>query len=157
MKFLISKDTQPSPLLKYLMASVTLALSIYLLLDIVLHSYLLGFDIQTIKATIFGDEENFIEPILLESLLLQVHIDLFMTLLAVLILSSIYIRYYGFAKYTKYFLHLLLLSALLSPILLLLSFFSSFYVLYLWIFSFILWHLLAFLMAFFNIKKLWFK
>lgn len=156
MKFLVSKDIKPSPLLKSLMANIMVIIIFYMFLDILLHSYLFGFDISSIKATIFGDKENFIEPILLETLLIQVHIDLFMTLFGVMILSSIYIRYYSLQKYTKKFLHLLFLSSLLSPILLIVSFFSYSFVLYLWIFVFILWHLLALIMAFLNLKKIWF-
>lgn len=157
MKFLVSKDINPSPLLQSLMASVSVALMLYLLLDIFLHAYLFGFDIASVNATIFGDEENFIEPILLETLLLQVHIDLFMSLIAVMVISSIYIRYHNLKKHTKLLLHLLLFSSLLTPILLLISFFTCSSVLYIWIFSFALWHVLAFIMALLNLKKLWLK
>ncbi|MDQ7084037.1 MAG: hypothetical protein Q9M36_03505 [Sulfurovum sp.] len=147
MKFLVSKDTKPSPLLKMLMAGVTLAILFYLLLDILLHGYLLGDTISNIQATLFGDESQFIEPILLETLLLQVHIDWFMTLFTVMILSSIYIRFYAMHKSTPYFVHLLLLTSLLSPLLLLLAFFTVEWLVLLWISCFFLWHGLALLMA----------
>jgi hypothetical protein len=136
------------------MVSVTVAIIFYILLDILLHLYLFGFNISMIKATIFGDEKNFIEPILFESLLLQVHIDFFMTFFAVMILSSIYIRYYRFKKYSRFLLHLLLFFSLLSPILLVVSFFSSSsFILYFWIIIFILWHIVALIISFFNLKS----
>jgi len=157
MKFLISKDRKPSVLLKLLMANVMVAILFYILLDIFLHAYILGFDIATVKANIFGDEENFIEPILLETLLLQVHIDIFMSLIAVMILSSVYIRYHSEQKQSKIFVHLFLFSALVSPIILLLSFFTNMMLVYLYIFMYALWHILAFIMASLNLKRLWFS
>ncbi|MBT8348128.1 MAG: hypothetical protein HKP62_01610, partial [Sulfurovum sp.] len=94
MKFLVTKDLAHSTLLRYLMGSVVFATLLYLGIDTILHAYVIGLDMNSISVTLLGDAENFVEPILIDSLLLQVHIDLFMTLFALLILSSIYIRLY---------------------------------------------------------------
>ncbi len=157
MKFLVTKESAPSALLRSLMISVVFAIILYIFLDIVLHSYLLGSDIQTIQANIFGDEENFIEPLLIETLLLQIHIDLFMTLFGLMILTSIYIRFHNKQNFTKWFVHIVLFLGLISPIILLLAFFTIEIFIYIWLISFILWHILALIMGIITLKKLFEK
>ncbi len=94
MKFLLSKDLEYSRLLTNLMVGVSAALFFYLGLDILLHAYILGADINAILNTLYGNIEEFIEPVLFDTLLLQVHIDLFMSLFTIMIIASIYIRLY---------------------------------------------------------------
>ncbi|MFK5976393.1 MAG: hypothetical protein QM493_07790 [Sulfurovum sp.] len=142
MKFLVTKDSKLSPLLRYLIVGVLFAMILYLLLDILLHGYLLGFDINSIKATLFGDEENFIEPILFDTLLMQIHINLFFSLIAIMIISSLYIRFYNSYKRTKIFVHLMLFLGFLSPLLLLITF------------LYLPWLLLGFLSIFFTLHIL---
>ena len=89
------------------MGAVVMALLLYLAMDVALHAYVIGSDISGIRSTLFGNAETFEEPILIDSLLLQVHIDLFMTLFALLILSSIYIRLYAKTSLMKVVLHTL--------------------------------------------------
>lgn len=139
------------------MGSVVIAICIYLVLDLILHSYVVGSDIASIKSTLFGSSETFEEPILIDSLLLQVHIDLFMTIFSLLILSSIYIRLYSQTSKIKWTIHLLFLLGLFSPIFLLLAYFLSEVFIYLWIISFLLWHVMAFILSFMIVKRLNFK
>jgi len=157
MKFLVTKDLAHSTLLSYLMGSVVFAILLYLGLDTVLHAYIIGLDMHSVSVTLFGDAENFVEPILIDSLLLQVHIDLFMTLFAILILSSIYIRLYSDKVMTKWIVHLLFIMGMLAPAALLLAYFISASFTAIWLISFILWHVLASLVALVILKKLLFK
>ena len=143
MKFLVTKDLSHSRLLAYLMGSVVFAILIYLMLDVVLHGYVIGSDIQSIHNTLFGNVENFEEPLLIDSLLLQVHIDLFMTIFALLILSSIYIRLHDKTGTMKWVLHILFIVGLLAPLSLLLAYFWSEAFVWVWVVTFLLWHLLA--------------
>lgn len=157
MKFLVTKDMGYSTLLTYLMGSVVVAILLYVGLDTVLHAYVIGLDMHSISVTLFGDAENFVEPVLIDSLLLQVHIDLFMTLFAILILSSIYIRLYAEKVMTKWVVHLLFIMGMLAPAALLLAYFVSASFALMWLMSFILWHLLAAIVAIMILKKLLFK
>ncbi|SFZ97568.1 hypothetical protein MNB_SV-5-532 [hydrothermal vent metagenome] len=124
-----------------------MAILLYLGLDVVLHGYVIGFDFNEIHSTLFGNMETFEEPILIDSLLFQVHIDLFMTIFALLILSSIYIRLHNKTATMKWVLHLLFILGLLAPISLLLAYFWSEIFVTVWIVTFILWHLLAVLIS----------
>lgn len=157
MKFLVTKDMGHSTLLTYLMGSVVVAILLYVGLDTVLHAYVIGLDMHSISVTLFGDAENFVEPILIDSLLLQVHIDLFMTLFAILILSSIYIRLYAEKVMTKWVVHLLFIMGMLAPAALLLAYFVSASFAAIWLISFVLWHLLACIVSLMILKKLLFK
>jgi hypothetical protein len=157
MKFLVTKDLAHSTLLNYLMASVVVAILLYIGFDIVLHTYVIGLDMHNVSVTLFGDAENFVEPILIDSLLLQIHIDLFMTLFALLILSSIYIRLYSSNVLTKWIVHFLFIMGILSPLALILAYFVSTVFTGIWLISFLLWHLLASIVAVIILKKLVFK
>jgi len=157
MKFLVTKDLQHSTLLGNLMVGVSVALFFYLGLDVVLHGYLLGTNLTEINTTLYGNVEEFVVPILIDSLLLQVHSDLFISLFGIMIIASIYIRLFSGKKSTKSFVHLLFILGLLSPIMLLIAYFSSVVFVYLWVASFLLWHLLGMGMALAIIKKLLFK
>jgi hypothetical protein len=157
MKFLVTKDLAHSTLLSYLMGSVVFAILLYLGLDLVLHTYAIGLDRYSIQATLYGDTENFVEPILIDSLLLQVHIDLFMTLFAILILSSIYIRLYSSEAMTKWIVHLLFILGMLAPVMLILAYFVGTLFASMWLISFVLWHVLASIVGIMILKKLLFK
>jgi len=130
---------------------------LYLGLDIVLHAYTIGLDKQSLQATLYGDVENFVEPILTDSLLLQVHIDLFMKLFAILILSAIYIRLYSSEEMTKWIVHLMFIMGMLAPLILILAYFVSALFTAMWLISFVLWHVLASVVAMMILKKLLFK
>ncbi len=157
MKFLVTKDLAHSTLLTYLISAVVCMLLLYIGFDAVLHAYVIGLDMHSVSVTLFGDVENFVEPILIDSLLLQVHIDLFMTLFALLILSSIYIRLYSSKPMTKWIVHLLFILGMLAPVTLILAYFVSALFTTMWLMSFILWHILASVVALMILKKLLFK
>jgi len=157
MKFLVTKDLQHSTLLGNLMAGVSVALFFYLGLDVVLHAYVIGSDIVSITNTLYGNIEEFIEPILLDSLLLQVHIDLFMSLFSIMIIASIYIRLYSDKSITKWLVHTLFIFGLLAPLFLMVAYFTSIGFVYMWLVSFSLGHFLGMSMSLLIVKKLLFK
>lgn len=157
MKFLVTKDLAYSKLLSYLMGSVVIVILMYVILDVVMHAYIIGSDVASIKSTLFGNVENFEEPILIDSLLLQVHIDLFMTLFALLILSAIYIRLYSNTTSVKTMVHSLFLLGIISPIVLLIAYLLVEVFVYLWLVSFLLWHIMAFIISLMILKRLDFR
>jgi len=154
MKFVISKDLEHSKLLNTLMSGVSIALFFYILLDMFLHGYLFGSDITGIKETLYGNMEEFIEPILFDTLLLQIHIDLFMTLVSLMILSTMYIRLFSDEKTTVSFIHTLFILGLISPFFLLVAYMSSALFVYLWVLTFICWHFLAIFFSIRIVKRL---
>jgi|GEM_PF-961928 len=154
MKFVISKDLEHSKLLNTLMMGVSLSLLFYLVFDVILHGFIVGSDIPTISNTLYGNVDEFIEPILLDTLLLQVHIDLFMSLLTLMILSTMYIRLFSEEKKTKWLIHLLFILGLVTPLMLLVAYMSSLFFVYMWILMLLAGHLLAIFFAVRIVKKL---
>lgn len=157
MKFLVNKDLEHSRLLKNLMAGVVFALFFFFLLDIILHAYVFGLDISTLSTTLFGNPDEFIEPILLDTLLLQVHIDLFMALLSIMIVASIYIRLHNKKMRTKWLVHTLFILGLFAPIFLMVAYFTNVWFVTMWLVTFILGHLLAMWMSLLILKRVFFK
>lgn len=157
MKFLITKELVRSALLTNLILAVSVALLFYLGLDVVLHGYVIGFDLQGIINTLYGNEEEFIEPIIIDSLLLQVHINLFMSLFSMIMIASIYIRLFSDKKMTKWLVHLLFILGLIAPIVLMIAYFTSMVFVYIWIVSFFAGHILSTIMLLLIINKLLFK
>lgn len=154
MKFVISKDLEHSTLLNTLMTGVSAALFFYLLFDVILHGLLIGSDVSTISSTLYGNAEEFIEPILLDTLLLQVHIDLFMSLFTLMILSTMYIRLFSEEKTTKWLIHLMFIIGLATPLMLLVAYMGTLFFVYVWIFAFLAGHLLAIFFALRIMKRL---
>jgi len=131
---------------------------IFLATDTALHHYQLGLSVDKVMTTLYGNEEIFEEPILFTTLLLQVHIDLFLSMFILLTLLAMFIRLYAKNKYTKIWIHLLFLSGLFTPLLLLLNYFlASKLGSIIWIILFIFWHLVAFYLCFKILWKLYTK
>lgn len=157
MKFLVTKDLNYSRFYAYLVGSVVSVILVYLIFDTILHVYVIGADIAGIKTTLYGDAETFAEPILIDSLLLQVHIDLFMTLFALLILSSVYIRLSTQCSVVKAIVHLLFLLGIMTPLFLLAAYFGLEIFVYLWLVAFLAWHGIGVILSLVILKQLVFR
>ena len=153
MKFLVTKELTQTPYLKYLIAVLSFFILVFLQTDIALHHTQIGLVLEEAVATLLGNEETFEEPILLSTLMLQVHIDLFLSMFILLTLLAMYIRLFGKEKSTKTWIHLLFTLGLASPLLLLLAFMLKMQVfIMLWLVVFFLWHSFAFYLA---LKIIW--
>lgn len=142
MRFLVTKERFSKSWRKLLMGLILFIL-LFSIIDTILHHYLIGLTPVSASVTLFGDEENFEEPILLSALLLQVHIDCFINMFVLLVLGALYIRLFEYKKRTATEIHLLFLGGLLSPLLLLAAYFSNYlWSVYVWIGMFIFSHLL---------------
>ncbi len=152
MKFLTTKELNENEFLKYLIAGLLLFFVLFLISDVALHHLQIGLNFKEACSLILGNEEEFIEPILLETLLLTVHIDLFFSMLLLLCLTAISIRVFKRANPTFWFLNALYISAMLAPLLLISSYFLGEIVVMTWIVVFIIWHVLA---LFLSLKTLY--
>lgn len=131
------------------MLFLVVVLMLFLLSDIALHHYQIGLTLSQATETIAGNEANFTDPILFDSLLERVHIDILTSMITLILLAVILIRLTP--KETQYTIHLAFVSAILTQFSLLLSFYFEPFIL-IWIGLFIVWHLVAFQMS---IKTIW--
>ena len=152
MKFLVTKELESNKLLRLQVLSLTSILIIFLVTDVILHHYKMGLTPLLAVEYIVGNEEKFLEPILLSVLLESIHIDLFVSMITLMLLVVIFIRVEGNMQ-TK-LMHLAFLSAIMAPLSLLLGFFYAEIFITLWIGFFILWHLCALYFAVTILRRL---
>ncbi len=152
MRFLITKELKDNKLLKLLIISLVSFFILFLILDVLLHHYQIGLSISSATETILGNEENFIEPIIFDALLERVHIDIFISMILITLITLIYIRVDK--KAYNILIHLLFISAIISQIILILSYYYGDLLVISWILLFLLWHLLAFYICFIILWKL---
>jgi hypothetical protein len=143
MKFLITKDLAHSRLIVRLMTGVIIAIMLYLCMDALVHAYMPGLAPDALMHTLYGDSVNFEEPVLFDTLLQRVHADLFMTLVTLLILSSVYIRFFGEQPKSKFLVHLLFITGMLAPLSLAAAYFWGSLFAYVWLVLFGVWHAVA--------------
>ncbi len=147
MKFLATKELKDNTFLKNLLGGLLVLITLFLFLDLLLHHVQIGLSFQSAITTLLGNEEEFIEPLLFDSLLIMIHTNLFFSMLLLLILSAIWIRVSKQPKASKPFLHALFLLAIFAPIFLLLGYFFGAWGIKIWVVMFVLWHILALLMS----------
>ncbi len=155
MKFLATKSLKENPFLKNLLAGLMIFIILFLVLDVVLYSEQIGFRFEDAKNRILGNEEEFIEPILFDSLLIMIHSNLFFSMLILLILSAVWIRVSKLNTLSKWILHLLFLMAIFSNIFLLIGYFYISFGVEIWIVLFWSWHFIAIFMAIYTIYRVY--
>ena len=157
MKFLEKNNefvkTSPikNPLLIKLILFLVLTLLLYLGLDILLHHHQIGLTLSTATDTILGNEEEFLDPILFDTILERVHADVLSAMLTLMLLTTILVRLNPQSK--QRLVHLSFISAILTQVALLLAPSLTLFI-SLWIILFVFWHLLAFFMGLSIIGKL---
>lgn len=145
MKFLKkNKEFDKNPLLKKLILFLVFTLLLFLGLDVLLHHHQIGLTLATATDTILGNEEEFLDPILFDSLLERVHADILSAMIVLMLLATILIRLSSQSK--QRLVHLSFLTAIFTQVALLLAPSLPLFIV-LWITLFLLWHFIAFVMG----------
>jgi len=145
MKFLKkNKEFDKNPLLKKLILFLVFTLLLFLGLDVLLHHHQIGLTLATATDTILGNEEEFLDPILFDSLLERVHADILSAMIVLMLLATILIRLSSQSK--QRLVHLSFLTAIFTQVALLLAPSIPLFIV-LWITLFLLWHFIAFVMG----------
>ena len=139
MKFLVVKELRHNPLLKSVVLLLVAFLGLFLVSDMILHHLQIGLSPSKATETLLGNEESFIEPILFDALLERIHVDIFTSMMTLVLLSIIYMRVLD--KEKSKVIHLAFITAILSPIAIILAYFYGTVFIVSWIGLFILWHL----------------
>ena len=133
-----------NPLLKKLILFLVFTLILFLGLDVLVHHHQIGLTLTTATDTILGNEEEFLDPILFDTILERVHGDILSAMITLMLLSTILIRLSPKSK--QRLVHFSFITAILTPIALLIAPSTTLFIL-LWIVLFLLWHILAFVMG----------
>jgi len=141
--------------MKLILTSFLSFILLYLISDIIVKYYTFGVFPDTIKVTLFGNEEEFIDPITKASFLEFWHVEIFFMMMILLTLSAIFIRLANRSRVVM--TNMLMISAIISLITLALSYFTASFFIYIYVFTFFIWHLSSIYMIFYSFWKLYDK
>ena len=125
---------------------------LYLISDVFVKNFTIGLLPIDVSQTLFGNEEEFLEPFTMGSFLELLHIEIFFMMMLLLTLSAVYIRLRRKQTRSSISLHLLMGGAILSIVSLFLSYFVSEIFIYVYVVSFFLWRICA---AYMVLSSLW--
>ncbi len=136
------------PLLNGLLIFITL----YLVFDIFVKNHTLGLSIYTVSTTLFGNADEFLDPMNKSVFLEFIHMQIFFLMMLLLTLSAVFIRLLHNKQNTILIMNLLMLFGILSPLTLTAAYFYSAEFTGIYLVCFFFWHVIAFYMA---LKSLW--
>ena len=125
---------------------------LYFIADALVVNATLGLLSEDIKTTLFGNMDEFIDPMDKSVFLEYIHGEIFFMMMILLTLSTIYARLCSVKNYSIIVINILMISALLSLVTLGLSYFYSQLFISAYVLTYFIWHILAFLMA---LHSLW--
>lgn len=144
----LKKDLAMSNILKGLLVSITL----YIVADFFVKYLTIGLSVDALNLSLFGKEEEFIEPMSTALFLEFWHIEIFFVMMILLTLSAVYIRLVNNIKNYKVVLNIVMISALMSLVALPLSYYISSMFTIVYALGYFTWHLGAIYMG---IRSIW--
>ncbi|WP_304545255.1 hypothetical protein [Sulfurimonas microaerophilic] len=143
--------------MKPILGSLLSFFLLYLVADFFVKHSSFGIFFETVENTLFGNTEEFLDPIDYAVFLEFWHTEIFFTMFIVFLLSTVFIRLFATRKIFLWLLNSFMISALLSLIFLPLSYFYHFdFLIYGFIFAFWSWHLIAILISILSLKRFYF-
>jgi len=141
MKFLVSKDIHSNSNFTLLLGFYALMLLLYFVGDLFYMFNFFGHSVTEVLSTLKGNEEEYIEPLSLLSLLEYFHVSLFLALLALFTTMAIVLRIELTLLHKKMIIVVAMLSLLLSFVSLGLTYFFVDSFVYGFVCFSTLWHL----------------
>ncbi|HIC11885.1 MAG TPA: hypothetical protein EYO75_00630 [Sulfurimonas sp.] len=152
MRFTLIKDLKQDITMKPLLNGLLIFMLMYLIADIFVIDTTLGLLVEDIKMTLFGNIDEYIDPIDKSVFLEYIHGEIFFMMMILLTLSTVYARLCSIKNYSIIIINILMLSALLALISLAISYFYAPSFLSVYVLSYFIWHITAFIMA---LHSLW--
>jgi len=146
-KFTLVKDLKGDTLIRPLLGGLLAFILLFLSSDILLKSDHIGLNPTALEQTLFGNEEEYIEPVTEHFLLELMHSDIFFMMMTLLTLSAVYARLCQNQSIRNFNIHTTMITALLTIIFLPLAYYLSKAFILPYIISFYAWHILAIFMA----------
>ena len=154
MRFTIIKDLKKNTVMTSLLKGMLSFFIIYLFSDVFVKQNTLGLFVSEITLSLFGNEEQFIDPMTKASFLEFIHGEIFFLMMLLLTLNAVFIRVFQNTKYSLVMTNVLLLSALISLTALFASYFLSKSFISLYVITFFLWHFFALEMSLHSLWRL---
>ena len=155
MKFTLINNIKKDKAMKFILTGFLGFILLYLISDIMVKYFGFGVTADAIKVTLFGNEDEFIDPITKASFLEFWHTEIFFMMMILFTLSAIYIRLSNRSR--VFMTNMLMVSALTSLITLAMAYFVSDTFIYIYVITFFIWHLTALYMILYSFWKLYGK
>ncbi len=130
-----------------LLGGLLLFILLFLSADIMLKNDHIGLTPTHLSQTLFGNEEEYIEPVTEHFLLELMHSDIFFMMMTLLTLSTVYARLCQNKRLRPININITMITALLSTLFLPLAYYLSPLFITPYIISFYIWHIMAIAMA----------
>ncbi len=155
MKFTLINNIKQDRAMRLILTGFLSFILFYLISDTVVKYFSFGILPDAIEVTLFGNEEEFIDPITKASFLEFWHVEIFFMMMILLTLSAIFIRLANRSRVAM--TNTLMISAIISLITIALSYFVAGLYIYIYVLTFFIWHLSAIYMIFYSFWKLYDK
>lgn len=120
---------------------------LYLVADVFVLKGSFGLFFAEIQNTLYGNMDEYIDPMSNSSFLEFIHTQIFFMMMILLTLSAVFIRLFSKALSSLIIVNILMISALSTLILLVLSYYVNQEFIVIYIITFFIWHVLAFVMS----------
>ena len=130
-----------------LLGGLLLFILLFLSADILLKNEQIGLTPSHLSQTLFGNEEEYIEPVTEHFLLELIHSDIFFMMMTLLTLSAVYARLCQNRSMRVVNINATMITALLSILFLPLAYYLSAHFILPYIITFYSWHILALFMS----------
>lgn len=154
MRFTLIKDLKKDDSMRVVLLGLLVFIFFYLISDMFVKYNSFGISASMVELTLFGDEEEFLDPIAQASFLEFIHTEIFFIMMILLTLSAVFIRLATRSKINIFLVNLTMISALVSLISLAFSFYISSFFINFYIVTFFMWHILSFYMSLYSLWQL---
>jgi len=154
MRFTLIKDLQKERAMVMSINILLLFTLLYLVSDIVVKAENFGITLSTLHTTLFGNTDEFIDPITRAAFLEHLHGEIFFMMMILLTLSAVFVRVSKKNSFSLWVVNLNLISVLLSLIALAVGYFYLRSFLAMYLATFFSWHILSFFMSLYALWRL---
>ena len=156
MKFTLIKKLSQDKSMRPILSALLLFTLLYILSDILVKYVNFGIFPDAINVTLFGDEEQYIDPLSTSAFLEFWHMEIFFIMMILLTLSAVFVRVSKDDTSKIILLSALMICALFSLISLVLAFFLAKTFVLIYVILFFIWHAIAVYMILYSLGKLYY-
>ena len=152
MRFTLIKDIKKDKTMSLILKGFLVFIFLYLISDILVMNSNFGLSVESISSTLFGNEEEYLNPINEAAFLEFWHIQIFFIMMILFTLSAIFIRLANRSRLIV--TNILMISAISSLLAIVLAYYMASFFVSVYIFTFFIWHITAIYMIFYSFWKL---
>lgn len=152
MRFTLINNLQKESVMSLVLKGFLVFTLLYLVSDILVMNSTFGTSVESVHTTLYGDVDEYIDPMNEASFLEFWHTQIFFMMMTVLTLSAIFIRVSEKSKIVL--INILMISAITSLISLAFAFYMSDIFISAYVLTFFIWHALAVYMSICSFWKL---